>query len=207
MNLINPIPHHVLIDLYSSVSHPEQKIKYLKSRGVLTSLIRGWYLNTGSSYSLFHIANHLYGPSYATGLSVLSYFGWIADKSTTIQSCVIKRGKEIKTEVGYFNYSSIPRELFHLGIMQFEVEKNIFCIVATPTKALYDHLVNTPYLSFSGKNDLLTYLEDDLRFDMDRLDQLDLLLLERLCTIGDKKRQVKILYNLIKQCKDDRAVA
>ncbi len=207
MNTVNPIPHNVLINLYSSVRHPEQKIKYLKSKGELTSLIRGWYLNTRSSYSVFHIANHLYGPSYVTGLSVLSYFGWIADKSTTIQSCVIKRGKVITTKVGYFNYCSIPSDVFHLGLMRFEVEKNVNCIIANPTKALYDHLTNTPYLSFSGKNDLLTYLDDDLRFDTDRLHQLDLLLLESLSIIGDKKRQIKILYNLVKQSKDDRSVA
>jgi hypothetical protein len=197
--IINPISHSVLVHLLNDVGHPEQKIKYLKSKGILHSLIKGWYIYNEqmNGYSTFHIANLLYGPSYVTGLSVLSYLGWIADTAFGVQSMVFKRGKEINTTVANFDYRSCTREVFSIGIMNYTLAENTTCLMASPTKAMYDHIQMTTHLYFSGKNDLINYLEEDLRFDMDRLAELDKPLLEKLMSIGSKKRQIKILYNLL----------
>lgn len=197
MIISGPLPHYVLIQNLSDVKHPEQKIKYLKSRGEISSLFRGLYLKKNSKYSKFQIANILYGPSYVTGITVLSWLGWISDKAVTVHSATIKRGKIIDTHIGRFNYFHLDPKTFHFGIQHYNFGVGMGCIMATPTKALYDHIMMTPNLYFSGKKDLLTYFEDDLRLDIDLIKKLDLKLLEELMKFGEKKRQMTLLYNLI----------
>lgn len=198
MNFSGPLPHYVLASQIGDVKHPEQKIKYLKSKGEISSLIRGLYLQKNSKYSKFQIANVLYGPSYVTGITVLSWLGWISERAVTIHSATIKRGKSVDTPVGRFEYFHLNTDVFHFGIQHYNFGPEMSCIMASPTKALYDHILMTPNLQFSGKLDLLTYLEDDLRMDTDLIKELDIKLLEQLMDFGEKKRQITILYNLVK---------
>jgi len=198
MNFSGPIPHYVLSNQMGDVKHPEQKIKYLKSKGEISSLIRGLYLQKNNKYSKFQIANILYGPSYVTGITLLSWLGWVSERVVTTHSATIKRGKSIDTSIGRFDYFHLNAEVFHFGIQHYSFGPGMSCIIATPTKALYDHIMMTPNLHFSGKTDLLTYLEDDLRMDTDLIKELDIKLLERLMTFGEKRRQITILYNLLK---------
>lgn len=199
MAVSGPIPHYVLSQQLSDVKYPEQKIKYLKSKGEISSLIRGFFLYKESKYSKFHVANILYGPSYVTGITVLSWLGWISERVVTIHSATIKRGKTIDTLIGRFDYFHLDKDVFHFGIQHYDFGTGMSCIMATPTKALYDHFLMTPHLYFSGKVALLRYLEDELRMDIDLLKTLDLQLLEELMKAGKKKRQMAILYNLINE--------
>jgi predicted transcriptional regulator of viral defense system len=200
VNLTNPIPHSTLLNTLDDVRRPEQKIKYLTKKGQLTPIMKGWYLqNVGDlTYSRFHIANVLYGPSYVTSITALSYLGWIADRAVTVDSVVFKRSKELKTSLGLFRYHHLPKDIFHLGITSLQESDKINCLMASPTKALYDYILLTPHLTFTGKSDLLTFLEEDLRFDLERMHDLDLVLLGKLVDLGHKERQVRILINLIK---------
>jgi hypothetical protein len=193
-----PLPHFVLAQQLSEVKYPEQKIKYLKSKGEISSIIRGLYLQKNSKYSKFQIANILYGPSYVTGITALSWLGWISERVVTIHSATIKRGKSIDTSIGRFDYFHLKSDVFHFGIQHYNFGPGMSCIMASPTKALYDHILMTPNLHFSGKSDLLEYLEDDLRMDTDLIKELDLKLLEQLMTFGEKKRQITILHHLVK---------
>jgi len=193
-----PIPHHVLIHQFSDVNHPEQKIKYHKSKGELQLIVRGLYLNKDQQYSKFNIANILYGPSYVTGLTLLSWMGWISERITTVQSATIKRGKTIDTFLGRFEYFHLDKEIFHLGIERYSFGEGMSCVLATPTKALYDHIIMTSHLEFTGKDDLRYYLEDELRMDTELLSKLDIDLLDILINKGKKRRQLRILKNLVK---------
>lgn len=199
MAVSGPIPHYVLSHQLNDVKYPEQKIKYLKSKGEISSLIRGFYLHKESKYSKFQIANILYGPSYVTGLTVLSWLGWISERVVTIHSASVKRGKTIDTHIGRFDYFHLDKDVFHFGIQHYDFGIGMNCLMATPTKALYDHFLMTHHLYFSGKSALQRYLEDELRMDMDLLKILDLQLLEELMKAGKKKRQMAILYNLISE--------
>lgn len=192
-------PHYVLAQDLNSVKHPEQKIKYLKSKGDVISLMRGWYLQKNTRYSKFHLANLLYGPSYVTGISVLSWQGWISERVYTIHSATIKRGKTLDTPVGRFEYFHMNNEIFHYGIQNYNFGPGMNSIIATPTKAIFDHFIMTPHLQFSGKGDLLLYLENELRMDTNYLKDIDTNLLEKLMLHGQKKRQISLLYNLAKE--------
>jgi predicted transcriptional regulator of viral defense system len=197
---INPINHGMLVQLMDDVKYPEQKIKYLAKAGKILPLMRGWYLlneKEGANFSKFHVANLLYGPSYVSGLSALSHYGLISDRSITVTSMVFKRSKNLKTSIGFFNYIYTKKEVFSIGINSVEMAENVNCVLASPTKALYDHIVITPHLTFTGKQDLYSYLEDDLRYDIDRLKELDTKLLEQLANMGSKIRQISILLNLV----------
>jgi hypothetical protein len=194
-----PIPHFVLQHQLSDVKHPEQKIKYLKSKSEYKSLVRGLYLPKNSKYSKFQIANILYGPSYVTGVTALSWLGWISDRTVTIHSATTKRGKVIDTDLGRFSYFHNIRDVFHIGLQYFTFGPGMSFIIATPTKALYDHIIMTPNLQFSGKKDLMDYLENDLRLEIDFLKDMNLKILKELVDFGHKKRQINILYNLVKE--------
>lgn len=194
-----PIPHYVLSNQLNDIKFPEQKIKYLKSKGKIKSLVRGWYLYKENKYSGFQIANVLYGPSYVTGITVLSWLGWIEERVVTIHSATVKRGRTIDTPIGRFNYFHQSSEIFAFGIQHYDFGPGMGCVIATPTKALFDHFFMTPHLHFTGKSDLLKYLEDELRLDIELLQNIDLKLLKKLIERGKKKRQTNILYNLAKE--------
>lgn len=46
-------------------------------------------------------------------------------------------------------------------------------MIATPEKALCDLIIHTPNLNLRFKKEILTYLEEFLRFDMDAFYQMD----------------------------------
>ena len=199
INLVNPVPYHVLETYFSEVGHPDRKIKYLRKTGRIHPIMKGWYLldPNPDNYSPYLLANLLYGPSYVSGLTALSYYGLIEDATVQYQSMVFKRGKFLTTSVGTFSYHHIPAAIFSLGVSQIQYTQEIRFLMAEPTKALYDHLLITQDLKITGKKELLTYLEYDLRFDVENLSALNTKLLTHLSKYGRKKRLTGILLNLV----------
>jgi predicted transcriptional regulator of viral defense system len=197
--LINPVSHQTLIDELSGCLHPEQKVKYLSQKGQIQPIMRGWYLVNpkADNFSTLKAANIFYEPSYVSMHTALSYLGFISDRTYLVESVCIGRGKTIENKIGTFVYARQDDSTFFLGVEKLQISKNIEILIASPTKALYDLFLYKPHLIFSGKNDLLSYLEDDLRFDTDRLSKLDLPLLNNLIKSGKKSRQINILVNLI----------
>ena len=204
--LVGPISHSTLMSALSSYRHPEQTIKFLKSNGKLKSIYRGWYyipLNL-NDFSRFHFANVLYGPSYVSATSALSFYGLIPEKVFTTESITFKRGKKLNSKVGRFEYYFESELTFHLGIKIHQFTERISFLIATPTKALYDYFIIANNLEFSGQQDLLDFLETDLRFDTDALKSFDIRLLEELALTKYKRRTILILINLIKKLNNDK---
>jgi hypothetical protein len=142
-------------------------------------------------------ANQFYGPSYISMLTALSYLGWIADRTFSYESICINRGKEINNKLGRFIYYQQDANTYSLGVSTLQLSSKLNIQFATPTKALYDYLQHASNITFSGKKDLLSFLEDDLRFDTERLHELDIDLLKQLLELGGKKRQINLLIKLI----------
>ena len=96
------------------------KIRQLVKKQVLIPLIRGKYVvspfKSKQEISTELIANHLYGPSYVSYESALSYFGIIPERIYTIKSATTKRKKNYHTTLGNFMYVTVPNQYYSIGV-------------------------------------------------------------------------------------------
>lgn len=89
--------------------------------------------------NLFELADRIYGPSYISFQSALSYNGWIPEAVYTVTSACIKRSKTFTTPLGVFSYLRVPA-----NHALFDVQRNSshgeFFYIASPWKALLDFI-------------------------------------------------------------------
>ena len=72
-------------------------------------------------------------------------------------------------------------------------------LIASPEKALCDLIIRTPKLLFRSKKDVITYLEDDLRFDTESLFSMDISVFQACAEKGYKSTSIQQLINVISQ--------
>jgi predicted transcriptional regulator of viral defense system len=143
----------------------------------------------------FEIATILYGPSYISFESALSYHGWIPEAVRTTTCASIKRGKEFETPIGRFSYERIPIEVFSFGIKQVPKE-NVVLWIASPWKAIAD-MIYARKRSWKTIEDL----SEDLRIEPEHLQMSDLELLAELAKNYPSLRVRKVLISLQKGLK------
>jgi hypothetical protein len=168
-------------------------------RGWLMKLRRGVYwINlpyNQRSPDLFLLAGLIYGPSYVSFESALSFHGLIPEAVISIASATIKRKKEFSNPLGMFTYRHISPELFYLGVERIEGEDGAY-FVASPWRALAD-------LAYCRKNTWkdLDDLEQDLRIEPEDLLKHDLELLGGLAENYPSVKVRKCLNQLLKSVK------
>jgi predicted nucleotidyltransferase component of viral defense system len=96
-----------------------------------------------------------------------------------MRSMTTKHSKEFKNPLGKFEYTQCSKEYFPIGIRQ-EVKDNTAFLIASPEKTLCDLIVTTSNLNLRYQKELLTYLEEDLRFNMDELYKMDVSIFEQM---------------------------
>lgn len=173
-SLDNPVINHAtLVSVLASYARPNDKISELIAKHQLVPLKRGLYLIADSQQpSLELIANHLHGPSYVSRHWALSYYGLLTEYVSVVTSMCLDRSRRIETARGNFHYQAIPASYYSVGIDSIQQDKIAF-MIATPEKALADLLVSTRKLRIQSSSAMMSYLEDDLRFDSDDLIKLD----------------------------------
>lgn len=112
------------------------------------------------------IANHLYGPSYLSLESALSYYGLIPERVYNVRSVTAKRARKYSTPLGAFEYRTVPVDYFPIGIQQEETDSKSMFLIAAPEKALCDMMVLTSGLRLQSEKAVKTYLEENLRIDL-----------------------------------------
>jgi len=90
--------------------------------------------------NLYALAQHVYGPSYVSLESALSWHGWIPEAVHSITNASSKKSKEFKTPLGLFSYDHIPQELFYSEVKRFTDESGNVFLMASPLKALADYV-------------------------------------------------------------------
>ena len=197
-----PVDFAVLKSLFPDHKSVHNKISELEKSGTLIRLKKGMYVvslkESGKLVSLELIANHLYGPSYVSMESALRYYGLIPESVYTIQSMTTKHTREFKNTLGKFEFTQCPKAYFSIGIKQ-ETKDNTAFLIASPEKALCDLILHTPNLNLRFQKDILTYLEENLRFDMDAFYQMDGRIFEQCALVGKKKATLKNILKIIKQ--------
>ena len=100
------------------------------------------------------------------------------------------------TPFGRFEFIAIPSAYYPVGIKQV-VERDISFLIATPEKALCDTIIHTSGLNLRSQKDAITYLEEDLRFDTDSLNSLDVNVLQECAACGVKSNSIRQIIKLL----------
>ena len=93
-----PFTRQVILDILKDYKRPNDKISELIKNGELILLKRGLYI-PGKNTDLivpepFLIANYLWGPSYVSLETALSYWGLIPERVFEIRSVTMKLSKK-----------------------------------------------------------------------------------------------------------------
>lgn len=195
-----PVTSSVIASLYPNIKAKNSKIAQLEKAGEIIRLRRNLFVVTpeesGVKLCTGLIANHLLAPSYVSMQTALRFYGLIPEAVYAIQSMTFKTAKSFLTPVGSFEYIHISRETFPIGITQRK-EGNAQYIIATPEKALCDLIANLPGVNLRYRVDAMHFLEDDLRFDMDRFASFDREIFQKYAQVGKKSNSILTLLKLL----------
>ncbi len=193
-------------------------VKRALKQGLLIRIRRGLYLIGSKAKQLlpdeFELALLIYGPSFISLESALSYHGWIPEMVYTMTSVSTKRAKEFKTPIGIFSYKCVPVEKFYTGVDRMKAKNGIF-FVATPWRALADFIYTrrkSPTLLIQSSLKLrrskqlrrtewknLSELEADLRIDRETLINSDKKMLKLLAESYPSRRVRENLKRFLKE--------
>ena len=197
-----PVNGHVIGNLYPDINGKMQKIRLLEKKGEIIRLKRGLYVTSpqvsGVPISTELIANHLYGPSYVSMLSALRYHGLIPETVYEMQSLTVKHSRSFENSFGIFRYVHCPEDYFSIGLMWQQAGDACF-VIASPEKALCDLVAHTPGLNFRYTKECLTYLEQDLRLDMDAFREMDAALFRRCAAVWKKAVTLNLIAKILEQ--------
>lgn len=199
-----PFTMYALSDIFPSTKHISDKARRLEQEGRIIRLKKGLYVrsvNDGAQPVAELIANHLYGPSYVSMQSALRHYGLIPERVYATISMTIKHSRCFDTPLGRFDYISCGVDYFPIGISQ-HYENNMQFLIASPEKAMCDLLMRTRGLDVDSLDNLVDYLEDDLRFDIGSLKSFDIDIL-RQCHDNASMRKI-ILSLLIKLVENEQ---
>lgn len=198
-----PLSRQVLLSLLHGYKRPNDKISELIKSGDLIPLKKGLYI-AGIKTDLigpesFLIANHLWGPSYVSLESALSYWGIIPVRVYEVSSITMKLSKKYKTPTGRYSYRFMPSPYYSFGIKSIELSPKQVVRIATPEKALCDKIITTTGLSLRSPIQTHNYLLEDLRIDPEQLQKFNLKEIKSWITAAPKKESLRMLVKTLEK--------
>ncbi len=184
--------HHILD---KSADSRQAIIKRTIRKGYLIPIRRDLYLIKNAKRALintFEIATIIYGPSYVSFESALSYHGWTPEAVRTTTCASVKRAKEFETPVGIFSYEHIPIKAFSFGVEQHQ-QNALTLFIASPVKALAD-MIYARKRTWNSINDL----SEDLRIEIESFQDFDKKMFVELINEYPSPRVKKMLNILLK---------
>jgi predicted transcriptional regulator of viral defense system len=133
-------------------------MRYVR-RGLLRRLRRGLYAAAGRLPARWAIANKIYGPSYISLASALSYYGLLPETVYSVTSVTTKSTREFEVDGVRYGYRTIKHGAFG-GYRGVEIDGETV-LIAEREKALADYL----YFVFLKKESF------NRRLDMSKVDQ------------------------------------
>ena len=203
-----PIDFATVASLFPEIKCKYNKVSALEKRGDLIRLKQGMFVAhpnlTGQRLSEMLVANSLYGPSYVSLQSALRYYGLIPEFVFTTCSMTMKPSQIFYNSLGRFEYVHISKEAFPIGVKEITFSEGYSVLIATPEKALCDLIADISYLNLRYRNEILVWLEEDIRFDMDELFHFDTNILREYAKVGKKKNMINQLIKIIEQSNTSR---
>jgi predicted transcriptional regulator of viral defense system len=119
-------------------------VKRALASGEIIHIRRGLYCLAPQyrkkSLNLYALAQYIYGPSYISLESALSWHGWIPESVHAITSASFKKAKEFRTPLGFFSYERVPQWVFYAQVERRTDDAGNVFLMATPWKALADYV-------------------------------------------------------------------
>ena len=197
-----PVTTSNIESLYPELKSPDKKVVWLEKNGYIIRLKRGLYVvnpeHSGKTLSSELIANHLYAPSYISMSTALRYYGLIPEAVYVHQSMTVKHSRSFQTPIGVYNYKNMSREAFSVGLRSIHKGDYAF-LMASPEKALCDLIANSPKVNLRYMKDVETYLEQDIRMDMDEFYKMDAAVFEDYITVGKKADSILTLLKFLRR--------
>lgn len=156
---------NVLLDKYKGFGDPYGKIRRLIKNKDLFLLSKGLYTDN-SHISGLYAANAIYGPSYISFDTALSYWGMIPEAVYSVTSATTRKLKKktYNNFIGQFTYRDVPLEAYPFGIKIIE-ENDYRFMIASKEKALCDKLYELPVVKTQKELDFVLF--NDMRLDYD----------------------------------------
>lgn len=162
----------LLNSISSKYSDPNRKLRKMVEGGEIVRLKRGLY-ETDPTTPPFAVANEIFGPSYISFESALSWYGVIPECVVSVTSAKIGKrdSAEFSNPIGTFVYKDVPAKVFEIGVVEWEAYGRKFRI-ASKEKAVCDELYKMPPVN--SLDDVVALMFEDLRFDDDQILGMDL---------------------------------
>ena len=197
-----PVDYATLVTLLRDYRFPKDKIAAMEKQQQLIRIKKGLFVvaqqEDTSPISRELIANHLYGPSYVSLESALSYHNLIPERVYRVRSVTMKRFKMYDTPLGVFEYRTVSPEYFSIGIQQQVTQDNTAFLIASPEKALCDLIVLSSGLRLQSSKAVKIYLEENLRIDLFENRSWNTEIISQCMEVGKKKIALSQLLKLLK---------
>jgi predicted transcriptional regulator of viral defense system len=198
-----PIQYATLVSVLDGYLSPKDKIAAMERQKLLIRIRKGLFVVSPEiskcAISRELIANHLYGPSYISLESALSYHKLIPERVYTIRSVTAKRAKQFTTPLGTFDYRTVPEKYFSIGIQQQQNENQSTFLMATPEKALCDMVMLSSGLRLQSVKAVKTYIEESLRIDLFEKIHWDKEIIRACIEVGKKKTELTQLVKVLER--------
>jgi len=164
-----PFDYQLAMDRLRDYRAPRDKLSHLCASGEVLRIRKGLYVpgpNRRGELAVepLVLAGLVFGPSYVSLETTLSWHGLIPERVEEISSMTSKRAKTFRTPVGTFRYEPIPERAFAVGV-KLESARGGSYFLAEPEKALCDRIGLIRGLT--AARDVRPALADDLRVDPD----------------------------------------
>ena len=196
-----PIEIDVLQEAMEEYSAPNDRISRLEHNGSLIRLKRGLYVVSPSvSETLLStelIANRIYGPSYVSMQSALSYHSLIPERVTVVSSATTKRARSFTNALGVYEYITVPKGYFSIGVNQVIHQNQYAFLMASPEKALCDLVISTSGLRLQSARAAFNYIAHDMRIDFDE-HQWNIDTILNCAEFNRKRRELIFIANVLR---------
>lgn len=198
-----PLTRQVILHLLKDYKRPFDKINELQKSGELIQIKRGIFI-TGPNVLIekptnILLANHLWGPSYVSLETALSYWGLIPERVYEISSVTMKISKTYQTPIGRFSFQHAPIPYYSFGIKRIQLSKKQVVLMASQEKALCDKIIMTSGVFLRSIQQTMNFLLEDLRLEEDALRELSLQDIHSWLNDAPKSTSLSILIKTIEQ--------
>lgn len=196
-----PFNRQVMLSILKNYKRPNDKISEMVKRGELTTIKKGLYIPGAKSglpsIEPFLLANHLWGPSYVSLESAMSFWNLIPEKVFETTSITTRNAKKYKTSEGRFSYLRLPLPYYSFGLKSVELSTGQVAIIASQEKAICDKIITTPNLTLRSVSQTLSYLVDDLRIDNESLRKLNKKTINSWAADAPKQSSIRMLIKTL----------
>lgn len=113
--------YQVLLDVLREYRKPRDRIRRLVAAGEIIRVKKGLYVFASAFQRQpivrEQLANLIYGPSYVSLDSALSYHGLIPERAEAVTSGTTGRSRVFDTPFGAFTYQSLPPVRYAFGVL------------------------------------------------------------------------------------------